>query len=164
MNKSTVIGTLDPSIVYTDRPTVKALIFNQNNEVLIINNGLLPGGGVEDNEDDPTALRREIAEEVGMVISGIKELGTIIQYRNLINRKYIINGYTANYVDDLGKTSPQDEREASFTYAWYSIEDAVHLLDNSIDQMKDMVVSNDADYQGKLYNLQTTQILLNSIV
>jgi len=162
MNNLAVIGVHDPSIEYKDRLTVKALILNDKNKVLIINNGLLPGGGVEDNEDNITALRRESIEELGIAISEIKEIGIVIQYRDLINKKYIVHGYAARFVDSLGKTNPQDQREAEFTYAWYSVDDATDLLNSSIKQMEDMDAALDGARQGKLFNLMTTLELLNS--
>ncbi len=93
MNNAAIIGAYNPAIEYKDRLTVRALILNEKNEVLIINDGLLPGGGVEEHDEDIiSALHRECLEEVGMTISKIKELGTVIQYRDLIHRKYIIQG------------------------------------------------------------------------
>lgn len=164
MNQPPIIGTPDLSIQYINRPTVKVLILNDKNEVLIINNGLLPGGGIEDGEDDITALRREIIEEVGMTVSDVAERDTIIQYRNYLNKKYIIHGYTARYVDSLADTSPQDDGEAQFTYGWYNLEDAKKLLDESIRKTEVTgQVSNDTA-QGKLFNLKTTKMLLDSLI
>lgn len=162
MNNPVVIGVHNPSIEYKDRLTVKALIMNDKNQVLIINNGLLPGGGVEDNEDNISALRRESIEEVGITISEIEEIGMVIQYRDFINRKYIVHGYAARFVDCLSKTNPQNQAEAEFTYTWYSIDDAINLLNNSIKQMEDMDAALDGANQGKLFNLMTTLELLNS--
>ena len=162
MNNPVIIGVHNPSIEYKDRLTVKAMILNDENELLIINNGLLPGGGVEYNEDNITALRRESIEELGITISEINEIGIVIQYRDLINRKYIIHGYTARFVDRLSKTNPQNQAEAEFTYAWYSVDDAINLLKNSIKQMEDIDAVLDGANQGKLFNLMTTLELLNS--
>jgi len=162
MNNPAVIGVHNPSIEYKDRLTVKALILNDKNNILIINNGLLPGGGVEDNEDNITALRRESIEEVGITISEIAEIGIVIQYRDFINRKYIIHGYTARFVDSLSKTNPQNQAEAAFTYAWYSVDDAINVLNNSIKQMEDIDAALDGANQGKLFNLMTTLELLHS--
>jgi len=162
MNKPTVIGVPDLSIQYIERPTVKALIFNEKNEVLIINNGLLPGGGVEDDEDDTTALRREIIEEVGMTVSDIDRYETVIQYRNYLNKKYVIHGYTARYVGSFVKPSPQDAGEVLFVVAWYSIEDAKKLLNASISHMESAEVVADDAYEGALFNLKTTRVLLDA--
>lgn len=162
MNNPAVIGVYNPSIEYNDRLTVKALILNVKNKVLIINNGLLPGGGVENNEDNITALRRESIEELGITISEIEEIGMVIQYRDYINKKYIIHGYAARFVDNLSKTNPQNQGEADFTHAWYSVNDAINLVNNSIKQMEDMDAELNDAHQGKYFNLMTTLELLNS--
>ena len=58
--------------------TVGALIFNSKNEVLMIrthkwsNLWGIPGGKIKWGETSEAALRREILEETGMKISGIK--------------------------------------------------------------------------------------------
>lgn len=157
MNNLAVIGVHNPSIEYQERLTVKALVLNNKDEVLIINDGLLPGGGVEeDDENDITALHRECLEEVGMTISEIKEIGTVIQYRDLIHRKYIIHGYTAHFVDNLGETKPQNEREAAFTHAWYPVDKAIDLINDSIKPFEDRNVALDKDHQSWLFNRLTT--------
>jgi len=162
MNTSKVIGAQNSSIIYTERPTVKALIINEIGKVLIINEGLLPGGGVEDHEDNVIALAREIIEEVDITVSDIHKLASVIQYRDFLKKKYIINGYTARYVDNSRQTLPQDEGEARFTYSWRSIEDAIKLVDFSINQTENTKALVDDAYQGKLFNLQTTRVLLDS--
>ena len=53
---------------YIDRPTVKAVILNDQDEVLLFSGGL-PGGGVEDGETNEQALARECMEEIGGTIS-----------------------------------------------------------------------------------------------
>ena len=163
MDTLPILGAPNPSIPYTDRPTVRALIFNESNQVLIINNGLLPGGGVETNENDLTALHREIMEEVGITVSDIQKLGTVTQYRDFLAKKYIVQGYIARYVNDHGSVSPQDEGESNFTYAWYSVEDAIYLLSQAIEQMEETEAVLDDAYQGKLFNLKTTKLFLDSL-
>ena len=161
MNEPVVIGAFNPSVTYTERPTVKALILNEQNEVLIINNGLLPGGGIETGEDDETALRREIVEEVGMNVSDLDVLGVVSQFRNLLGKQYIIRAYSACFVDDTALIAPQDEGEAQFTYGWYTINEAKELVDVSIKSMELIEPKDDDSYQGKLYNLQTTMVFLD---
>ncbi len=161
MNNPVIIGVHNPSIEYKDRMTAKALILNDKDEVLIINDGLLPGGGVEENEDYLGALHRETMEELGVSIGDTKELGVVVQYRDFINKKYIINAYTARYLNNSGIASPQDEREASFVYNWYAIPDAIQLLDNSISRMYIDVAELDGVNQGRLFNLETTRVFLN---
>ncbi|HWC57696.1 MAG TPA: NUDIX hydrolase [Candidatus Paceibacterota bacterium] len=79
---------------YVDRPTVKAVILNNKDEVLLFS-GRLPGGGVERGETGEVALARECMEEIGATLHiDIEEmLGTVIQYRDLPKLKYIVHGY-----------------------------------------------------------------------
>jgi len=163
MNNPIVIGVHNPSIEYKDRMTVKALIQNDKDEVLIINDGLLPGGGVEENEAYLDALHRETMEELGINIGDTNELGAVVQFRDFIKRKYIINGYTADYLNNSGIPSPQDEREASFVYNWYTIPDAMQLVDSSISHMYENAVELDGANQGKLFNLKTTRAFLDML-
>jgi len=164
MNKPVVIGVHNPSIEYKDRLTVKALILNDEDKVLIINDGLLPGGGAEENEEYLDALHRETMEELGVNIGDTKELGSVVQFRDFINRKYIINAYTAHYLNNSGIASPQNEREAAFVYNWYTISDAIKLLDSSISHMYEDAVELDGANQGKLFNLKTTRAFLDMLV
>ncbi len=143
--------------------TVKALILNNEDKVLIINDGLLPGGGVEENEDYLDALHRETMEELGISIGDTKELGTVVQFRDFIKRKYIVNSYTAHFLNSSGIASPQNEREAGFVYNWYNLPDAMQLLDSSISHMYEGAVELDGANQGKLYNLKTTREFLNML-
>lgn len=158
MNIIKNLGRLDPSIHYTDRPTVKVII-KKDNTVLILNKGLLPGGGVDNLESNHDAISRELQEELGVTVKDIEEIGTVIQYRNFLNKKYIINGYTATLASAKGLTNPQDEGEAQFTENWLNIEDALEFVSKSIAEAELQQMNDDAN-QGKLYNLMTTYQLL----
>ncbi len=117
MNILATIGRMGPSIHYTDRPTVKVVIKNDD-KLLILNKGLLPGGGIDPGESDHDAIIRELQEELGVTVKDIREIGTVVQYRNLLDKKYIINGYSAVLSTTGGLTNPQDEGEAQFTIQW----------------------------------------------
>lgn len=162
MNMLAIIGQADASMQYTDRPTVKVVIKNDN-KVLILNRGLLPGGGINQGESDQDAMNRELQEELGVTVKDIQETGTVIQYRNLLKKKYLINGYTAELATTGGPTSPQDEGEAQFTSQWLTIEDALAFVAKSIEEVKRKSMNNDAN-QGKLYNLLTTRYLLHAMM
>lgn len=164
MNNSQVIGEMNPDIDYTDRLTVKALILNDADEVLIINNGLLPGGGVEDGESRESALRREVDEELGVTIGEVLAIGVVIQYRDFLGKRYVVYGYRAEYVSDSSNTKPQDDGEAAFTYGWYSLADALSLVNDAISAVKsDESLTGDAK-QGALFNRMTTKGLLEKLM
>ena len=161
MNILATIGQLDASMQYTDRPTVKVVIRNDN-KVLILNKGLLPGGGIEPGESDQDAVTRELQEELGVTVKDIQEIGTVVQYRNLLEKKYLINGYTADLESTGGLTDPQDEGEAQFTIQWLTVEDALTFIAKSIEEAKLQPMDDDAN-QSKLYNLMATYNFLSAL-
>ena len=70
MKSIATIGKIDESIQYIDRPTVKVII-KRDDRVLLLNNGLLPGGGIDENESDDDAIVRELQEELGATVREI---------------------------------------------------------------------------------------------
>ena len=162
MNIINYIGQIDESIKYTDRPTVKVII-KKDNKILILNNGLLPGGGVEENESKIDAITRELKEEIGATVQDIESIGTVIQYRNFLSKRYIIHGYVATLNSIGGPTDPQSEGEAQFTQTWLTIDDALDLVSNSVAEVKTIPI-DDSARQSKLYNLMTTYELLKQVL
>ena len=158
MNIIAHIGQIDELITYTDRPTVKVIIKN-GSTVLLLNDGLLPGGGIDENETDNDAITRELQEELGATVRDIQEIGSVVQYRNFLNKRYIINGYIATLEYGGGSTNPQDEGEAQFTQEWLPVADALELVSNSIVVARTKLMDADLN-QGTLYNLITTYELL----
>lgn len=165
MKQLQIIGKQDLSINYVDRPTVKVIVQNSDNKILIINEGLLPGGGVEGGESNSSALERELLEELGIEVKVQQEIGCVVQYRDFIKRKYIIYGFSSTYKDKVTTPTPQDDREAQFSYNWYSVQDAQRLLQSSISKASDDIEKlKNSDTEGKLFNLMTTKLFLDSLV
>jgi len=162
VNILATIGQQDPSIQYTDRPTVKVVIKN-NDTLLLINKGLLPGGGIDPGESDYDAITRELQEELGVTVKNVQEIGTVVQYRNLINRKYLIHGYAAELDTTGGPTNPQNDHEAQFTIEWFSLDEAIAHASGSIEELKLHPTDDAANQQSKLYNLMTTLELLKNL-
>lgn len=152
------IGTQNNSIEYRDRPTVKVII-SKGRDVLILNNGLLPGGGIEPDEADFQAIERELAEELGASVENISVIGEVVQYRDFLKRRYVVNGYSADLVAFDKEPNPQDEREAQLTVGWHTIDVALELVEASIRHYDNIAIVDDSQ-QGKLYNLRTTYELL----
>ena len=155
------IGQIDECITYTDRPTVKVII-KRDTKVLLLDDGLLPGGGLDKNETDSDAITRELQEELGDKVRDVKEIGSVVQYRNFLNKRYIIKGYVAALASTGGPTNPQDEGEARFTQVWLPVGDALELLSNSIAIARTKPMNDDTN-QGTLYNLVTTYELLKQL-
>ncbi len=94
---------------YIDRPTVKSVIINDNDEVLLFSGGL-PGGGVEISETNEQALVRECMEEIGATVSIDRELGNVVAYRDVLQCKYVFTGYLCSLLS-LGSPTTDIEHE-----------------------------------------------------
>lgn len=161
MNIVAHIGQIDESLKYTDRPTVKVII-RRDDTVLLLNNGLLPGGGINEAESDRAAITRELQEELGVQVQDVEGIGSVVQYRNFLNKRYVINGYVATLASTGGSTAPQDEGEAKFTQTWLTVDEALQKVINLIEIAKAKPQNDDAN-QGKLYNLMTAYELLRQL-
>lgn len=111
---------------YEYRPTVKVVVINDKHEVLLYNNFLM-GGGVEDGETIEQAVARECLEEAGAVVRIEKELGTVVQYRDFIKKKYEIFGFLAQ-LESLGKPITTQEDEVGKTVGWKTLDEAKKIL------------------------------------
>lgn len=162
MKSIATLGQFDETIQYVDRLTVKVVI-KKGDLILLLNDGLLPGGGIDEHESYNDAITRELQEELGVSVRSIEVVGIIIQYRNFLGKRYVIKGYSAELGSTGGKTNPQDEGEVNFKQRWLHIEDALRLVADSIAVAKMKPMNSDVN-QGKLYNLMATHEFLKQIV
>lgn len=161
MNILATIGSTNPDITYVDRPTVKVVV-RKAGRVLLLNGGLLPGGGVDEGETQVEALTRELQEELGMSVTGIEEIGAVIQYRGYLGKRYVIYGYVADFAGETGERDPQDEGEASFAEQWLTIDEARATIKESIAELE-LNPRDEDGYQGRVYNLRTSGVLLGEL-
>lgn len=137
------------------RKTVRAILINEYKQVALLHivgidkfgnrdHFETPGGGIEENEDFITALRREILEEIGCSISNIKEIGHVdIQY-NLLNR--IDEGYFfyAEVSKFIGQNLNEYEKRIFKDIKWIKIEELDSLYQNyKIDNVGIMIHKRD---------------------
>lgn len=114
-------------------PIVGALIINQKNEILLIqqakwnNQYCIPGGHVELNETIEAAIKREMMEEVGLDIEVIKLLGV---QDNINSESFHKKGKHFIFLDYLCRAKNDnvkiDGREAQ-SFLWIIPEKALEL-------------------------------------
>jgi len=102
----------------------------------------LPGGGMEEGEDDVTALRRECREELGCELEILGEIGMIVEYRKMFSMKQVSYCYFARVQGSKGKpTFTLKEKEEGFEVVWLPYTEA----------LKVMVYSNATTLEGREY-------------
>lgn len=131
-------------------PTVGAVIFNPDNEVLLCkshkwnNQYIIPGGHIELGEKMEDALRREIMEETGLEIYDIQLVSIVesVYNRSFHERKHFI------FIDFTCRTNSydvvlNDEAEA---FEWVALNDIDNydiggLVRNLLNEIKNKTTS-----------------------
>jgi ADP-ribose pyrophosphatase YjhB (NUDIX family) len=108
---------------YTDRLTVKGLVFNNENKIALLwhpteHYGLFPGGGIELDETEEEAFIRECKEKIGCDVVIESKIGTGVQYRAKDGRKFTIHFFVARVVGEIGKPTTTQEDELSIQTKW----------------------------------------------
>lgn len=148
----------DANKMYRVRKASRAIILNDSNQIALLyvsknNYHKLPGGGIEKDENIAYALKREAAEEAGVEIDIIREVGTIIEYRDKFDQLQISYCFIAKVNKKLGNMSfTEDELVLGFQLKWVTIEEAVELVKN--DKPK--------DYAGKFIQKRDLAFLLKA--
>jgi len=145
---------------YSIRKTVKVVLFNAQDQIAVFETGTLPGGGLQDDETAEEALIRECREELGMTIDQIHKICNIEQYRDYLQKHYVIEGYTAILDEIIEEPTTDDPDELKRELLWLSPRESIEFMSELL-----VTVSNDPNLegdamQGRLYNIATAKIIL----
>ena len=124
---------------------VRAILVNDNNQILIANYGnviLLPGGKVDDGENILEAISRELSEEIGQNYKNELELFAVLNYyqkdypkidgtfQNRLVQTYYFVGPCKKVNKEVQKLT-EKEQKSNFRLELVSLEDLENMILNN---------------------------------
>jgi len=120
-----------------NRIAVRAIIFKED-QLLMISNNMgdikFPGGGLELDESHEEAVKREVEEETGFIVSDVGYLiGTVIERRkDQFDEEYIFemesHYYSCKVFDQRTEQSLDDyEAELEYKARWIDLDEAIRI-------------------------------------
>lgn len=141
---------------FRKREAARAAVSDNAGKIALLRVGLydyhkLPGGGIDEGEDIPTALERELLEEIGCKAEVTGEVGEIIEYRNQFELEQTSYCFTATQVGEKGKPDFTDkELREQFSIVWAdNIDNAITLLEQD----------EPTNYEGKFIKVRDLALL-----
>ncbi|HEY4518218.1 MAG TPA: NUDIX domain-containing protein [Candidatus Paceibacterota bacterium] len=119
---------------YRVREAVRAVVVDKDGLVALLRvNGesyyKLPGGGIEEGEDEIVALNRERREEIGCSVEIVSELGLVVEYRRIFKLKQTSYCYLARVNGEKGASAFTDcEKGKGFEPIWMKFDEALGKL------------------------------------
>ncbi len=152
-------------ISYKLREAVRTVLFDSDNKIALLkvskmNYYKLPGGGIEDDENEELALRRECKEETGCDIKIGEDIGMIEEYRDKINIHQKSYCWISELQGEKGNTEfTKKEKSEGFCLKWVKLDEAINLIKDSkpMDYEGQFIVVRDLRF------LKETKVLLSSL-
>ena len=124
------------TVNFRKREAARAVVSDNAGKIALLRVGLydyhkLPGGGIDEGEDIPTALERELLEEIGCKAEVTGEVGEIIEYRNQFELEQISYCFVATQIGEQGEPDfTEKELREQFSIVWTdNIDSAIALLE-----------------------------------
>lgn len=117
-------GSKDENYRYYDRPGAYGVIFNESNEIGIVeHNGyyFLPGGGIEKDESESEALLREVREETGFEVQIDRHLGDANEFQISFDNKIKFNQIGQFYKCSIIRDH-KDQSDLTHVFKWVNYE------------------------------------------
>jgi len=118
---------------YIDRPTVKGVVIDKEGDIALLHargHALFPGGGIEQEETEEEAFKRECMEEIGCDVEIDAVIGKALQFRAEDAKKYEVYFFVARVIGEKGKPTTLNQGELDLTLTWDSKEEVKTLLEN----------------------------------
>lgn len=143
------------------RRTSRAIVINEEGKCAVLYSKrhdlyTLPGGGIEAEEDEVSALIREVFEETGCTCDTIQQLGIVSENRghqDFTTLSYYFVVHTKGSSGQLCLTEKEEEDKISLL--WCSLEEVYHYIkdvEHNTNQRK-FLQARDAAALGKIINI-----------
>ena len=145
------------------RKGARGIIINSDGKIAVFNKASkneykLPGGGIDQGENQEEAFKREALEETGCEIEIINSLGTIEEHKSLDNFKQTSYIFVAKVVNDTHKLNlTQKEKDEGAQLLWVDDTEALKLITDCYDKLKESKYEN--LYHSKFIALRDRYIL-----
>lgn len=90
------------------------------------NQWMIPGGGLEDGEDEKACCVREIAEETGVLVAPSKCLLEIHEYYG--NMKWVNKYFLCNVIDSTERRLTQQEKNVGMEPRWLPVDEITSIF------------------------------------
>ena len=138
------------SYIDHNRTVARAIILNENNEILLItvqrddifgNERYIetPGGGVNDGESLENGVLREIEEECGLEVEIISEIGLVEDDYNLIHRHNLSYYFLCRIIKKCSSHQEDYEKEWFKSLNFYSIDEILKITSNPSSKIEQVV-------------------------
>ena len=116
------------------RKTSRAIVINEEGNCAVMYAEKfklysLPGGGIEDGEDEITALIREIYEETGCACDSVEQLGIVSENRNHQDYTTLSYYFVVHTKTKTGSIHLTDAEIENGTFIqWLSLNETIHRI------------------------------------
>ena len=118
----------------------------------------LPGGGIDDGEAPEVAFVREVKEETGCEVDGVKLIGITKELKSLDNFQQISYVFVSTVTNNTGELKmTQKEIDEGGSLLWLTPEDALEKITNCASELKSSNYEN--LYHSKFINYRDREIL-----
>lgn len=156
-------GKTDPvNVTWKERPTAKVVLLDEAGQVALIGNKvnsyfLLPGGGLENGEDQIEGAKRECKEETGCDIEILRHLGVTEDFRARDMRHCLSFGYVAKVISHGTSDLTEKETDVGAYVKWFKIADAQKLLAEQSEKVR----KGEVAFYNTCFNTLRDSLFLN---
>lgn len=142
-----------PTLNHKERRCTRGFVFDNDLVALIKINGIddfgdrdhyeTPGGGIEENETASECFKREIGEELGIVIDEPVYIGTVYYEFHLARTNTIADVFYAHKIDECKDSRTELEKDLFKGIVWHTIDEWIEILSKPSPNVGELIHKRD---------------------